>query len=497
MNVQKTSANNFWTCRPFTWDAGNQKKTLSSDEKALIIGMTILVGYFTFGIGSVFAFFGFAKVLRERNIKKLSEQETPLQKLKDKVLDKSKNNVTVNTKVEQKALDVNQRIDQIDQKFLHYQSQTPANFQDKCKALEEMYQEIEELVKLAPEYSSRKMLRSYRAIVVIHYARAHYPDFSVCKNLYLYAITNSLRNNNENAAKLLPKVYPTLAEIKKEDFTALENFVLNEGREFILNTAVKEDTKYLMANSYRFLGHCYQNIDRYSKPENEEQRKESIELFKKVYSTSETLLKDFKTGSEGYKELTELYYNSGPFMYWLKTPNDIDGKVEIYDDLVLTRDSSEPMQARVFNMKSMIAHDSGNLDEAIKWAERSFEIRSRLSQNDPFLLANLKNNLAKLYLTAHPDQLDRPAKLIKEAVEYAKREIELENSHPYFAFYYQGKAELMIKKDKLFKAETKMEKALQILENFKNSYKDTYNKYVLLLVEIWDRQKGSLKDLEA
>lgn len=63
---------NLFVKSPFTIDVQNYKKELSSKGKALVIALTIFAAICTGGLGAPFAFFGAAKWLRDKEIKKLS-----------------------------------------------------------------------------------------------------------------------------------------------------------------------------------------------------------------------------------------------------------------------------------------------------------------------------------------------------------------------------------------------------------------------------------------
>lgn len=361
---------------------------------------------------------------------------------------------------------VSEKIDSIKGLINNYNRSKPGNFDDQCKALEEVYKEFKALSTLPTSSPLYFNSRNCLGTILCIYARTHYPRFEDCKNLYLYALS-TYNGSLENCCSIeLPfDQFETLDELKiklkTEDLSALEKFVIGDGREFIIRRSFNEEDALFIAHNYRFLGHCYQNIDAYIKAGDQKM----ISLFEMIYSVNEILLKEAKEGSEGHKELTELYYNSWPFVYWLKNPNDPLGKMGIYDTHVLSRDSSDPMMARVLNMKSIISeNDLKDLDKAIEYAEASFSIRQRIDNNNPFLLANLKNNLAKLYLKAYPDKLGMPDMYLTEAVAFAEAEREKGNFHPYHAFYFQGLCGIRIKQGRVKEALELINKAIDILE---------------------------------
>lgn len=80
----KISHTSFFTAAPFIYEANKEKKELSTLQKCLAIGVAILIGTFTFGIGGVFAFFCIAKTLRKRQIQQLEKSGTPLFRLNSK-----------------------------------------------------------------------------------------------------------------------------------------------------------------------------------------------------------------------------------------------------------------------------------------------------------------------------------------------------------------------------------------------------------------------------
>ncbi len=88
-----------FTTQPFTAKLENGKDvSVSTDQKILTVVTSIFIGLFTLGIGGVLAFFVIAKALRDRNIKEMMLEETPLDRLKDNIPIQPKNEDKIEVK---------------------------------------------------------------------------------------------------------------------------------------------------------------------------------------------------------------------------------------------------------------------------------------------------------------------------------------------------------------------------------------------------------------
>lgn len=181
------------------------------------------------------------------------------------------------------------------------------------------------------------------------------------------------------------------------------------------------------------LAYSYQNMTDFNQP-----TKENIQLHTKLNTMAETLLKN------NHKDYAEFAYNRRPFLAGLKNPQDIQGKIKTYQDLIplfkralpdfdykrkeaqilnmmgliLTRANMEPVQALEYFTKADAIH-TGLLAEATQ-AELPTQ---------KFLSANVKSSLIANLCKAGKLDLAKPH---YEALKAYEAELDAQNNqHAY------------------------------------------------------------------
>ncbi len=227
------------------------------------------------------------------------------------------------------------------------------------------------------------------------------------------------------------------------------------------------EQRLFLAQTLRWLGHCYQNIDTFKAISNE-----NNDRFNFLYGSAEELLK--LDNSESSKlELAELYYNTGFFMHLREKQGDYLGACETYEK-ALGLNPSEAMQARVRNMRSRLRDAAGikTTPEEFKNDVLEAYLKVPTDQQDPFLIAMYYNNYAKMIICQSEPDLAVAEEALAHTVAYMEKaergEVE---SHAYFGGFYRNVAELKLMQKNTVGALEAYAKAAELDSRNPDSYK--------------------------
>lgn len=157
----------------------------------------------------------------------------------------------------------------------------------------------------------------------------------------------------------LEKLSEALSREAQGALAKLDTWILDQFKNG-LNLSETVDIHFAIGTTFRWLGHCYQNIDsrNTATPDN-------IAYFKAIYGLAEILLKQLAEDrglhifKEANWELAELCYNTGRFMYGLEHPGDVKGITacvsKVFPYLKVEGDTprARKIQAQIFNILAM------------------------------------------------------------------------------------------------------------------------------------------------
>lgn len=217
----------------------------------------------------------------------------------------------------------------------------------------------------------------------------------------------------------------------------------------VLDTQTTDQQRFIIAQTLRWLGHCYQNINVFSG-----MGKDNDTRFEFLYGTAEKLLL-LDPSEEAKMELAELYYNTGAFMHLRKNPGDYSGAAECCNR-VLAFNGSEAMKARIANLQ---ARYCGVLMTADIFYEKVFKPYCSLAQEqrDPYLFIQYHNNYAKyLFNEGRLDEAETYYGVVLAYLNEQERS-EAPSLHAYFGIFYTNIAALKT-------AQGKTGEAIQLLQ---------------------------------
>lgn len=244
------------------------------------------------------------------------------------------------------------------------------------------------------------------------------------------------------------------------DFTGVDHILTTSNKISLLERVqlnnFTAEQRLFLAETLRWLGHCYQNIPAF-KPVNEENNAR----FEFLYGAAEELLK-LDDSETTHLELAELFYNTGFFMYLRKNPEDYLGACGTYDK-ALKYNSSSAMLGRVENMRTILQEKAGITltSEGYKTKVLDPYIALPEAEKDPFLVAMYHNNYASYLLKeSEPDtaKIDQALSHTSAYMEKAERgEAPL---HAYFGGFYTNIAKLRIMQNDIPAAQEALQKGM-------------------------------------
>lgn len=173
---------------------------------------------------------------------------------------------------------------------------------------------------------------------------------------------------------------------------------------------------FSLAETARWLGHCYQNISltALSNPENELR-------FSQLFGLSEALhlLNDDEAGKHA---LANLYLKAWPFMLQQKNPPDVLEIFHFYDT-ALAYDSSREMQARVDYGRFFTLFSNGHASEALPFLQKAITLTEDLEVTDrqKFFLSTLYDSFAGYWMNPETLDLEQAKIYLEKAESYASQ----------------------------------------------------------------------------
>lgn len=219
-----------------------------------------------------------------------------------------------------------------------------------------------------------------------------------------------------------------------------------------------------LADIMRWLGHCYQYIDKYSSLSSNNDHR-----FQQLFSLAESILLIIDT-PESVRELGDLCFQAWPFMHQRKHPEDIDGICALYNK-ALACDSSTEMQVRVANMRFLDLFKAGKKEEAAKYIKQALSLIDALTNTlaNGFLRANVHYNYAGYLMDPATLDLEQAEEHLQEAISFASHRRSVDEDHLYFAIYDMRLAELRLALDKCDSAAKVIKSALITLHKYPES----------------------------
>lgn len=380
-----------------------------------------------------------------------------------------------------------------------------AQKEHKKQQLEKAYGKILNNISPREKTHMDKNLALLLGDVVRRYGRLCYDEnFVTCKQVMLAAVNAQLYGIGCLTESIDFTRFASLQKLKDEGsanhhlFAFMDEMLVTLDHHKILANVLYQDAKneisndqiYNLGTSLRWLGHCYQNIDKFLdiNPENNAR-------FKHIYYGSESLLK-LANNEKFRKELAELYYNSWYFLFKREFPNDIEGGCAVYNNVLKYTDDLE-MTARIANMRFVILRNAGLHEKAEVYLRQALAIRESMPENKQtaILLANLRNSYAKFLFDQPNPDLEMARKYNKMALHYSDACRANGEYNVYFAFYEKTAAEICKKMGLMQEANTHIDNAIKVHERYKEIYHDSYEEAKLFKTELQPYLKSNEKHL--
>jgi len=358
------------------------------------------------------------------------------------------------------------------------------NHKEKISFLERAYRLSLICLSFSGKRKPDKQLSFWFAEILRHYGQLCFEEsFLASKEILLAAFNMHLYSIGVIDHCIDMQEFGSLGELKAKVraqphlFVLMERLVLNTHIEqciarLRISTLAKANSlkrMYSLAETARWLGHAYQNIDSYKalQPENDLR-------FAQLFNLSEALLLLIDS-EESRRELGDLYYQAWPFMYQREHPHDIEGMCALYDR-ALACDSSKEMLMRVNNMRFLTLYKAGRKTEALSFILQALESTKELAdtEHNRFLIANVHYNYSGYLMDPEFIDLEEAEKHLSIAIHYAAKTRAKEEDHLYFAIYDLRLAELKMLLGEFIQAKEAIERGLTSLKKF------TENQHMLL-----------------
>lgn len=262
------------------------------------------------------------------------------------------------------------------------------------------------------------------------------------------------------------------SEIKPNLFTTMEESVLTTSMDRCMTLAYTssfaqyspKNKLYCIAETARWLGHCYQHLDQTTQLSTENELRFS-NLF--VLSESLHLLAD---NEESKACLADLYYQAWPFMYKRKNPEDFKGACQLYEK-ALYYDPSKEMQAKVANQRFLILFDHKQKSEALSQISKAILAAETLEDSDEhrLLLASLYDNYASYLMDPDALNLEHAEINLARTSKYAAQSRANGKDYLQFAFYDLRFAEFKFVSGEFKAAKELVERALTTIRKHPHS----------------------------
>ena len=214
-----------------------------------------------------------------------------------------------------------------------------------------------------------------------------------------------------------------------------------------------------LADTVRWLGHCYQRIDSYCALNSANDQR-----FAQLFDLSEALLLIIDD-ERSRRELGDLYFRAWPFMHQRKHPEDVDQLCALYKK-ALSYDPSPEMQARVANMCFLCLSKAQRNDEAFACIKQAVEVAKKLSEHgsNRLLIAEVHNNYASHFMDTETLDLKQAEECLNVSLSYAAKCRQEGEDHVRFAAYDMRFAEIKLVLGEFEKATEAIERAIGTLK---------------------------------
>lgn len=324
-----------------------------------------------------------------------------------------------------------------------------------------------------------KQLSFLLADMIWRYAREYHEENAlaakqmllVALNMHLFAIgmlDDCINMREFNSLEDLRKQ----SEAKPNLFAFMEHIAATTDPSHCATTALKstfmqaypERRLLSLAETLRWLGQAYKNLDAFKKISAENENR-----FANLFGASEALF--LLVGTEESKlELADLYYEAWPFMHQRLHPNDVAGACALYDKALSSNPSNE-MHARVANRRFLALFAEGKEEDALKHIRKAITMAETLqdTEQNRFLLANLYFNYSCALLRPNNFDLEQAEIHLTRAVRYAAQSRARGRDHIYFAIYDMRIAEFKMARGEFAEAKAASERALETLKKYPHS----------------------------
>lgn len=331
---------------------------------------------------------------------------------------------------------------------------SPLTIQEKKSLLEKAFKLAIMCLNASGKQKPDKQLSFLLAELLRQYATIGFDEnYFGAKQILLIALNFHLYTIGVFNDCIEIRDFPTLKDLKRHSeaklahFRSMEESILSTSPDRCMALAYKdsfarphrEKRLYSFAETVKWLGYSYQNID-----ENKTVTRENDLRFSQLFGLSESLhlLID---NEDSRQALADLYFQAWPFMHQRKYPQDTAGTFQQYEK-ALAYDSSLKMQARIGNELFMALFANGKKAEALQVIRKAIFDAESLEDNEDkdFLLSCLYDNYASYLM--EPETLDlKEAQLyMKKTAAYASKRKEEGRDHLQFALYDMRHAELKL-----------------------------------------------------
>lgn len=269
------------------------------------------------------------------------------------------------------------------------------------------------------------------------------------QSLRNYQISIYGRKDEELISELFKK-HKTFNDLQttftKHDETMEKRVSTDNPKEVSTNLLKEGDaTAFEMAQRYRWMGHCYQNLKAY-------ENKEHLPFFEKIYGTAQAILdgivassKDQKLRSDTNWEMCELHYNTDRFFYGLRYPNDPEGELATLDQLRTYLDKEgktiryQQKTAQILNIKMRGYMKLEKFDKGYDFLTDAIKIAEETEGFNPFLKAMFHSNMVSCALESGKTNYSELKEHADAAVTFAQKR---KNNHFYFSGFYNNAAKI-------------------------------------------------------
>jgi len=285
--------------------------------------------------------------------------------------------------------------------------------------------------------------------------------------------------------------------IAHENFGVIDQFLMEEEmieKVMYRAQALSSEETFLLAQTLARFGFSCCHTEGYK-----EKSPETIKRFENVYGLAKALYESHHDEEKFRLALAELHYNGyrGLKLLTGASLNEAHEHLKIAKSL----NPSLQMQARVANLMACDWYEKDR-DKACDYIEQALRIREKMpaDQQDPFLLANARNNYCSLLLKKSPPELEKAEKYLQPALEYAEKKrgvrnpkteevVDPSDDHQYFGFYNQNMAFIKKEQKKFDEALSHINRALETFLRHQEDSEDMIKKAQALKAQITENLK--------